>query len=53
MTDSPVTHTPKMQAFMEMQKMRRVSVTHDISEEQRAIVIDHKYGRGLICTPKR
>ena len=32
MTDSPVTHTPKMQAFMEMQKMRRVSVTHDISE---------------------
>ena len=36
--------SPKMQAFLDMQEMRKTSVKFDFSEEQRDVAMAEKYG---------
>ena len=36
--------SPKMQAFLDMQEMRKSSVKYDFSEEQRNAAMAEKYG---------
>ena len=36
--------SPKMQAFLDMQEMRKTSVHYDFSEAQREVALDEKYG---------
>ena len=36
--------SPKMQAFLEMQEMRKSSVKYDFSEEERKAAMAEKYG---------
>ena len=35
--------SPKMQAFLDMQEMRKTSVQYEISEEQRSAAVAEKY----------
>lgn len=36
--------SPKMQAFLDMQEMRKTSVKYDFSETQREVAMAEKYG---------
>lgn len=36
--------SPKMQAFLDMQEMRKASVQYDFSEEERKAAMAEKYG---------
>lgn len=38
--------TPKMQAFLDMQAMRKSAAKYDLSDAQREIAVEEKYGRG-------
>ena len=37
--------TPKMQAFLDMQAMRKSAAEYDLSDAQRGIAVEEKYGR--------
>ena len=44
--------SPKMQAFLDMQEMRKTSAKYDFSEAQRDAVMAEKYGEIEWGTPK-
>ena len=48
----PTALTPQMQAFMEMQEMRRTTAAYDLSNQQREAAIDGKFGQ-LFTGPAR
>lgn len=44
-TANPADISPKMQAFLDMQEMRKSSIQYDFSEGQLGAAMDEKYGK--------